>query len=248
MAGRWHNFFARPIRVRGICLVAPVVLALTACGQKPAGDSFFPLEDGRSWTYRVSKKIDEALDSQVETLTIDMRGQQALESGPAMRRHSDNGLDYWLRSDDGGIYRVASRNPLEEHPKADNPPRFVLKKPFALGTQWQADTVAYILQRKNEVPKEIRYTHKPVMMVYKIDALDQKVQTPAGNFEGCIRVLGEAKIKLYVDALFAWRDIPLYSTESYCPGVGLVRVERVETSPSKFMLGGSVTLELTSWR
>jgi hypothetical protein len=73
------------------------------------------------------------------------------------------------------------------------------------------------------------------------------VETPAGKFEGCLRVAGEAKIKLYVDALFMWRDIPLFSTEWYCPGVGLVKVERVETSPSKFMLGGRMTLELTQW-
>ena len=164
-----------------------------------------------------------------------------------MRRHSDNGVDYWLRSDDSGIYRVASKNPLENDPKADNPPRYVLRKPFAVGTQWEASTVAYILQRRNEVPKEIRYTQKPVMMSYRIDALAQKVETDAGKFEGCIRVAGEAKIKLYVDAQFAWRDIPLFSTEWYCPGVGLVRMERVETSPSKFMLGGRMLLELTSW-
>ncbi len=104
-----------------------------------------------------------------------------------------------------------------------------------------------MLQRRNEFPKEVRYTTKPIMMVYAIVALDQKVETASGNFEGCIKVVGEAKIRLYVDAQFNWREIPLFSTEWYCPGVGLVRVERVETSPSKFMRGGSLTLELASY-
>lgn len=220
---------------------------LSACGQRSGSDSFFPLDEGRSWSYRVTKKLGEDKEPEVDRLNFTTRGQQTLDSGPAMRRHSDNGVDYWLRSDDSGIYRVASKNPLENDPKADNPPRYVLRKPFVVGTQWEASTVAYILQRRNEVPKEIRYTQKPVMMTYRIDGVTEKIETPAGKFEGCIRVAGEAKIKLYVDAQFAWRDIPLFSTEWYCPGVGLVRMERVETSPSKFMLGGSMLLELTNW-
>jgi hypothetical protein len=240
-------FEKRWVRGAVVLVALPWVFLTLSCGQKTPGDSFFPLDEGRAWTYRVSKQIDEALEPNIEILKLDTRGMQTLESGPAMRRHTDNGLDYWLKSDDSGIYRVASRNPLEEQPKSDNPPRYVLKKPFVVGTQWEGSTVAYILQRRNEVPKEVRYTHKPVMMVYRIESLDQTVETPAGKFEGCLRVAGEAKIKLYVDALFMWRDIPLFSTEWYCPGVGLVKVERVETSPSKFMLGGRMTLELTQW-
>lgn len=233
---------------RNLYATLPLILLLAAC-QRSAGDAtYFPLDEGRTWTYRVSKKFTEAVDTQVESLTFSNKGYQTLESGAAMRRHSDNGLDYWLRNDDSGIYRVASRNPLEEFPRPDNPPRYVLKKPYAIGTRWEADTVSYVLERRNEVPKEVRYTHKPVMMMYRIDALDQKVETPAGSFEACLRVVGEAKIKLYVDALFAWRDIPLFTTEWYCPGAGLVRLERVETSPSKFMVGGSMVLELMEKR
>ena len=42
--------------------------------------------------------------------------------------------------------------------------------------------------------------------------------------------------------------MPLTTREWYCPGVGLVRQERVEHSPTKFLLGGRVTLELIGWR
>lgn len=225
-----------------------VAVSLVACDSKPDQDTYFPLEDGRSWTYQVTKNLDEAEAPSIDSLEFSARGVQDVDGKPAVRRHSDNGVDYWFRSDASGIFRIASKNPLDKELRTDNPPRYVLKKPYAVGTQWEASTVAYILQRKNEVPKEIRYTHKPVMMVYKIEALEQKVQTAAGTFEGCIRVLGEAKIKLYVDALFNWRDMPLYSTEWYCPKVGLVRVERVEKSPSRTLRGGTMTLDLTQWR
>ena len=239
---------AKPLGL--IVLVALAVSAsLTGCDRsaRDAG-SFFPLDEGRTWTYRIIRDLDEAADPDVDHLSFTMKGPQKLESGLAERRHSDNGVDYFLRSDEQGIYRVASRNTMDENPKSDNPPRFVLKKPFVVGTQWQAATVPYLLQRRNEVPKEVRYTSKPIMMVYAIAALDQKLETPAGQFEGCIKVVGEAKIKLYVDAQFSWRDIPLFSTEWYCPGVGLARVERVEKSPSRFMIGGSQTLDLVAYK
>jgi hypothetical protein len=227
--------------------VLSAALLLSSCSKTEA-DDFFPLQAGKSWTYRVTTELGEGIAPKIESLTLDTRGQQEVAGVKAMRRHSDSGLDYWLRSDDTGVYRVASKNALDAVPKADEVPRYVLRKPYAVSTTWQASTVAYILQRRNELPKEIRYTHKPVMMVYRIEALDQKVTTSAGSFDGCIKVQGEAKIKLYVDAQFAWRDIPLFSTEWYCPKVGLVRMERVETAPSKFLLGGSMLLDLTYWQ
>ena len=139
--------------MRWMLLSVPLLSALLACNQKSPDKSFFPLDEGREWTYRVTKKLGEDAEPQVDKLTFSARGQQTLDSGPAMRRHSDNGVDYWLRSDDSGIYRVASKNPLDNEPKADNPPRYVLRKPFVLGTQWEASTVAYVLQRRNEVPR-----------------------------------------------------------------------------------------------
>jgi hypothetical protein len=123
----------------------------------------------------------------------------------------------------------------------------VLSKPYQPGTNWQATTTAYVLQRRSEVPKEIRRTHKPFPMTYTIEALSEAVETPAGKFERCLRVGGRAAVRVYVDAQFSWRDIALIGREWYCPGVGLVRLEREELSPSRFMLGGKLVMELTRW-
>lgn len=227
-----------------------IACALSLVGCSPRGDdkSFYPLDEGRSWTYRVTKNLDEAAEPDVDTVSFAMKGAQELAGGKAERRHSSNGLDYWLKSDATGIYRVASRGPLEENAKADDSPRFVLKQPFAVGTQWQASTVAYVLQRRNMFPGEVRYTQRPLMMVYAIAALGESVETPAGKFDACIKVVGEAKIKVFVDATVNWQNIPLSSAEWYCPGVGLARVERVEKSPSRLMRGGNVTMELVSMK
>ena len=221
---------------------------LTACGQGPAGtsDDYFPLQEGRRWTYRTATTLDDH-PAAIEMLTIHNRAAETMGDAPAVRRHTSTGTDYWLRSDKTGITRIASRNPLDRFAQADEPVRYVLQRPYQVGTQWQVLTTAYMLQRRSEVPKEIRRTHKPFPMVYTIEALDDKVETRAGNFERCLRLGGSAKVRLYVDAQFAWRDIPLTSREWYCPGVGLVKLERDEPSPSRFMLGGKLSMELVRW-
>ena len=234
--------------MRTMALLATSTLLLAACRAGPGDDALFPLAEGRRWTYQVSTVVDEVDATARETLVLANRGADTIDGAPSWRRRSDSGIEYWLRSDATGIYRIASRNPLEREPQLDAPRRYVLQKPYAVGTEWEAPTTAYVLARKNEVPREVRYVHKSFPMHYRIEALAEKVQTPAGKFEGCLRVAGRAEIRLYVEALLQWREIPLSTLEWYCPSVGLVRLERKEPSPSRFMVGGSVTMELTSWQ
>ena len=231
--------------MRVACLL--LSMALAACGSSAPDDALFPLAGGHRWTYRVTTAFDESEPRQ-ETLTFFGRGVETVAGEPAWRRHSDSGLDYWLRSDATGIYRVAAKGPLDRQPRKDEPRRYVLQKPYAVGTQWQASTTAYVLERRNEVPRELSRVHPSLPMTYRIDALNQRVETQAGRFDGCLRVQGKAEIRLYVDAAFAYREIPLTTTEWYCPYVGLVKLERKEPSPSKFIVGGRLEMELTAWR
>ncbi|WP_228027073.1 hypothetical protein [Pseudaquabacterium pictum] len=182
-----------------------------------------------------------------EPLVLSALGSDQLESGSAWRRRSDSGIDYWLRADDSGIYRVASKTDLQEAPEPDKAPRFVLKMPLAVGTSWQAPTTTYLLRRNADFPPEIRHTHKPVPMTYRIEALGDKLTTRAGSFSDCIRVQGTAVMKLFADPVVGFKDMPLTTTEWYCKGVGLVKLERTEPANSTFLAGGKTTLELLEW-
>lgn len=232
--------------MRPLALFAIVLLA--GCSERPSGDRLFPLAGGHEWTYRVTTAIDEEGTSERTSHVVANRGRETFDGEPAWRRRTHDGNDYWLRSDETGIYRVASKNALDAEPKPDVDRRYVLRLPLAVGTRWEASTLPYVLARTNELPHALRHVVKPFPMAYRIDALDEKVDVPAGRFEGCVRVAGTAEIRLYVDALFQWRQIPLNTLEWYCPEVGLVRLERKEPSPTKFMVGGSVTMELVAWR
>lgn len=243
MRRAWSERAARRVLL-GAAAAAAALLA--GCG-RPAGESFFPLEEGRRWTYHVVSEWENG-STERETLVMTNEGRETLEtSGRSWRRRSDAGVDYWLKSDETGIYRVAAKSDLEALPRRDAAPRYVLKAPLAVGSQWRADTTAYLLRRRQEFPPEIRHSHPAVPMQYAVEAVGESLQTAAGRFEDCLRVKGVATLRLFADPVVGWKDLPLTTLEWYCRGVGLVRVERREPANSTFLVGGTTTLELTAW-
>jgi len=228
-----------------VATVLAAALLLGGCG-RPAGNSLFPLDAGHRWTYSVKTERENGTDDR-QQLVMRSLGERDYEDKPAFLRRSEDGIDYWLRQDETGIYRVASKTDLQAEPTRDEAPRYVLKQPLEVGTQWQASTTAYLLSRRQDFPHEIRYSHPSLPMLYRIAALDEALDTPAGRFEGCVRVEGDATVRLFADPVNGWRDLPLRTTEWYCPGVGLAKLTRQETANSTFIEGGTLTMDLIEW-
>jgi hypothetical protein len=227
---------------------APLLLALAACHAPPPSASYFPLDGGHRWAYDMSTERENGSGVEHEAMVLSTLGRESIDGGDAWRRHADSGVDYWLRADDSGIWRVAAKSDLDAEPQPDKERRYVLKAPLAAGTEWRATTTAYLLERRQEFPREIRHTHAPVAMTYTIDATGQSLDTRAGRFDDCLRVRGRAVMRLYADPVAGWRDVPLATTEWYCKGVGLVRLVREEPANSSFLSGGTLTMELTEWQ
>lgn len=234
-------------RLPTLCPLACAVVLLGGCGA-PSGPaaSYFPLDAGHRWTYDVRTEWDDnTVDHEPRVITTE--GEVRLESGPAWRRRSADGVDWYLRADATGTYRVALKNDLAEEPTPDPQPRYVLKAPLAVGTQWQTTTTAYLLRRRADFPPEVRHTHPSVPMNYTIEAIDETVAVRAGRYERCVRVRGQGKVHLFADPVAGWRDVPLTTTEWYCPGPGLVKLTRDEAVASTFLSGGVLTMELLAW-
>jgi hypothetical protein len=227
-------------------LAAITFAGLAAACSAPPDDSLFPLAKGHRWTYDLSTEWENNVVEH-EPRVIETLGDDTLDSGRAWRRRSDSGIEYWLRSDASGIYRVASKSELDEAPLPDKEPRFVLKAPVAVGTTWRASTTAYLLRRRQEFPPEIRHSHPAVPMNYTIEALGERLATRAGSFENCVRVKGVAALRLFADPVVGWKDMALTTTEWYCPGVGLVKLLREEPAESTFLTGGKLTMELVDF-
>lgn len=223
------------------------LLALAGCSAPTPTASYFPLDAGHRWVYDVKTEWENEVVEH-EPLVLRTLGRETIGENDTWRRRSESGADYWHRSDDTGIFRVASKSDLDAEPQPDPAPRYVLKMPLAAGNSWQATTTAYLLKRRADFPREIRHTHPAVNMVYTIEAIGETVDTRAGRFTDCLRVRGQATLRLFADPVAGWRDMPLTTTEWYCQGVGLVRLVREEPARSAFLSGGTLTMELTEFQ
>ena len=73
---------------------------------------------------------------------------------------------------------------------------------------------------------------------------------PRRTRKGCIAAMLHDILAnwLFADPVIGFKDMPLTTTEWYCPGPGLVRVVRNEPANSTFLVGGTQTLELNEWQ
>lgn len=222
-------------------LALTLVALLGGCGGPPASDSWFPLQPGQRQDFVVRYDTDDDQDDEAITLQV-LRRERLDEREVAVRRLS-SGIEYYLVEDEQGIRRVATRADIDRDPTPDAEPRWVLKQPYQVGTEWTTPTVPYLIKRRNEYPRELKYSHS-APMTWRIEAVDEVVQTAQGRFSPCLRVEGKAKVNLYTDGVNGFNDVPLVSREWYCKGQGLVKWERIERVPKGFLLGGSLVAEL----
>lgn len=234
--------------MRRLLFPATLLVVLAGCGEKPASENpFFPLAEGKRWTYRVETTFDDPEGHvDVSTLTLTNMGRVTLNDKEAWKRRSDSGNEYWLRSDDQGVYRVASRSPTAKTATLDPAPRTVIPAKIDAKQSWSVSTVPYFLRRRSEWPPEFKYIDKyrNMTMNYSVQATDQEVTTPAGKYTGCLLVRGVADLNVWVENEMTYKEVPMTNLEWYCPNVGLVQLERKEPTTARFFQGGVMRMTL----
>jgi hypothetical protein len=220
-----------------------ILIILSGCSQPPTPpqESYFPLTPGMRWTYRVTTEV--AGRTETHEFVEYNSDVEYLNDQPHSVRITDEGTRYYLRSVDSGIFRSASRTVVESEPSNDPDPLWVLKRPYAPGTSWNNLTHPYVLRRIS--PYEQPLTRGSALkMAYQITQLDASIEVPAGRFEGCLLVEGEAQLTLYADGREGYQDIDINTREWYAPGVGLIKLVRDEPMHSSVFRGGQIVFEL----
>lgn len=219
-------------------------LLMFACGQSGLDSSdYFPLKPGKAWVYELNSDMSDPEIHQTITLSTDR--EISFDRETTWVRRSADGVEYYIRKDDTGIYRIASRLDNQEQAELDPERRYILKNPLQVGTTWDSITVPYLVRHPNAYPYHLKNSHKSIMN-YRIEAMNQEVEVPYGVFKDCIHVKGTAFIKIFTDPVNGFSDIPLVTNEYYCKGLGLVKFDREETVPGYAMTGGKVTYQLIS--
>lgn len=203
----------------------------------------FPLTVGTTWVYQVTTEMDDPAIEKTLTLSVDRKIE--FDGETTWVRRSADGAEYYIRRDQAGIYRVAHRTDFEESASKDPSRRTILKTPLQVGDSWDGGvTVPYLIRRPNQVPNDLRHSHK-ASMTFRVEGLNEIVEVPFAKYTQCAHVVGEASLRLFTDPINGFNDVPLISHEWYCPKVGLVKFSREEVVPGHFMTGGKVTYELS---
>ncbi len=233
--------------MRRIFILLSCSVFITACESPERENKFFPLAEGKSWTYAVETAFDEPEPrTEKSKLTITNMGRSDFDGKETWRRRSDTGNEYWLRTDEKGVYRVASKNATSKKSYLDAISRTVIPANLTKEEKWSTSTVPYFLRRRNEWPPEFKYVDKyrDVTMNFAIEAMNQTVSVPAGKFTGCLLIVGRAEINLWVESANTYKDMPMITREWYCPDVGLVQLEREEPTTARFFQGGVMRMKL----
>lgn len=217
-----------------------LAIGLNGCGSSPE-NNFFPLEEDLSWEYRVLTKNDYGTSD--ERFSVTNIGERWLNGKAYAARRTSDGTEYLFAQKEDGVFRVGKRLIVELEAQTDIPERMVLPQPPEPGKLWNNTTRPYLLRRLVSDGVDMRRAYT-VQMNYSIEATDETVKVPAGEFTNCIKVLGEADLQMYVDGPTGMQTIPLVTEEWYARGVGLVKMVRTETVTSNLMAGGTAIYEL----
>ena len=245
MTGKWLQP-KRHGKATGAFTGLMLAVSLSGCQRNDVADgaqAWFPLHGGQVQTYRVTETGEEHGDQAViSEWTLTAKGPSTLEDKPVWLRHHSEGVTFFLEANEQGIRRVATQPDIDSHPTADTEPRWVIKTPLQVGTEWSTPTVPYLLLRKNEHPRSLKHSHK-LNMTWRIASMTDDVTTPAGTFTPCMRLEGEGVLNLFTDPVNGFNNVPIVSREWYCKGKGLVKFEREETVPKGFLTGGKLVAE-----
>ena len=218
-----------------------IAMATSGCGRK--AEEYFPLEKGRYWEYQMKVSIlgHDAIQKQVYR----NQGSGEFDGKRVQIREYPGGGHGYFRVTREGVERVASAGLSSEDLKADPPGTFMLKMPYKKGTTWKATSRLSLIESRTFEPSDrIIPLHIPVRMSFVIEADDDVVRVPAGEFSHCLRVHGTGDLTIRVDRGYHRAYIQVDEVDWYAPGVGLVKSQRSEASDSYFLKTGTYLLEL----
>lgn len=219
------------------------LLPIGGCGHDP--DGFFPLAKGWQWVYRINMTTTEGAST--KKYVVANVGHVALGNEIVSARRSIDGAVHYYREHPGGVLRIG-----EAHPGAAThlyrTPRVVVPNPPVEGAAWIDRQHTVALEHRGPPEESLNRITVALTMNYIIEGTADEVIVPAGRFTHCLRVRGTGIAHQNVGFYVGQTTIRVESTEWMAPGIGLIKVERKETTTSPTLPAGEYRMELEELR
>lgn len=216
------------------------LLPLMACSTDPEPDRYFPLEEGTRWIYSVTMKT---MDGEQELRQVVQAGPKITNTQiPIYQRRVLGGPLFQYAVDDQGITRLE-----QGRGRGATLESLVLPANREVGNTWAAASQTSALQSSGEPWESLFKLNIPVVMEYAIAGDNEVVETGVDEFENCLLIEGTGEATRDMGDLLGETTVSVTSREWYAPGVGLVRMERTETSTATSLAHGEIVAVLDGW-
>ena len=231
------------MRLLGLFLLSSV---LVCCESASSPHAYFPLGEGRVWTYQILLTPGYETKEQIISIRashppVDVTrlvgitefsdGKEVLYENLIPIQHENDTL-YYYRHHDDGIDRIAFQSSGNDALRWDDPVRPVLRYPLIEGQSWQTASQTYLLLRRLPLDMGLRAT-EPFFMTYTIEKTQVIETVPAGTFTDCIRVQGRGKASFIGYRGTGSIDVVIEQTDTYAANVGLIKSQRIEKTSSQ---------------
>ena len=171
-------------------------------------------------------------------------GSDKLNGEPVFLRKSLDGTILYYSVLEKGIYYLGSSDSSVLDSKFISDKRLVIPKPFAINTKWEQLTTTKLLKKTGPPQKTVFKIIAKVPLEIKIESLDDTVVVPAGQFNNCMRIKMIGSSYKNAGNYVGLTLVNVEQTNWYSPGVGLVKMERLERTQSAALDKGTLSIEL----
>ena len=229
------------VRKFSVTFIALLIAAATGC----SGDEsiYFPLADGHWWYFKVETTVLDERREHRQLITNLGRGSY---HGNAVysRRQSTRLTEHFVRSPWGVEQLLGAQRATDSAIRSARvfPADLDAKEDWTLGSR-----LAVIESRTFARQDRLRTRDLPVELTVSVAATGEFVEVPAGRFSDCVKLRAIGQRSVRTDRGNATGDVQVQHDEWYAPGVGLVKVERVESSDSPFLKAGYYAMSLLAY-
>ncbi len=207
--------------------------------------SYFPLNKGYKWRYDVSLETRDGLQKQ--KYILNNIGESELDNSPVYLRESLDGTILYYSKTDTGIHYLGNMNDKTIDPEFHADRHLVIPDKPVLGKQWQQSTVTKLLKKTGPPQKTVFEIFAKVDLETKIESLDDVVDVPAGRFKNCMKISMSGSSFKNAGNYVGLTLVNVEQTSWYAPGVGLVKMKRIETTQSDALDKGALLIELADF-
>lgn len=228
------------IRLMALCVIVPL---LASCSGNDA--TYFPLQSGYKWRYDVAMTTRDGLEQQ--KYILNNLGRSELNTESVFARQSLDGTLLYYAKDDAEVRYLGSDS--RDKPGGEFKPDqlVVMKHPPALDERWEAYSETRLLKKTGPPQKtEFKIVAK-VPLDVTVESLTETVSVPAGIFNNCLKIRMTGSMMKDAGNYVGMTLINVEEIRWYAPGVGLVKLERVETTQSDALDKGSLLVELADF-